>query len=658
MKKPFHYFCASSLLAAGTLGFSANILAETPPPAPYGALPTPRQVKHAEREFYSFAHFTVDTFVDREWGLGTESEQLFNPTQFDADQIVGVLKEAGSAGLIITAKHHDGFCLWPTKTTEHSVAASPFRDGKGDVVREIADACKKAGIEFGVYLSPWDRNHPTYGTPEYVDVYRKQWEELLTNYGPVFSAWMDGANGGTGYYKGKVGPVSYQGELETRKINPSTYYDWPTTWAMIRKWQPDAIMFSDVGPDSRWIGNERGLAPDPCLPTITYTDKEQPGIIVESRKLGTGTRGGKLWVQAEADVSIRPGWFWHEKQNLQVRSPENLMNLYLNSVGRGATLNLNVPPDARGLLHENDVSSLKIFGDHLRKTFGKNLAKDAAVKASNIRGNDTALYGPQRLLDDDRWSAWVTDDTVTTPEVVFELPSPGTFNMVRLREDIRLGLRLEGVAVDAWLDGKWKEIAKAEAIGPNRLWRVNKVTTDKVRVRVTKSPVAPALSDFGLYLEPELQPWFPPVGGNPQVRQKFQWKVISTSYAAQGAAASRAIDGDPKTLWHTHDNSGERDVPQEIVVDMGAEKTLAGLTYLPRQDGTVHGMVDEFEFYLSNNGKAWTRVAKGEFGNLRANPIEQTVSFPETRARYFKFVATHVLEKNHIAIAEIGVVEK
>jgi alpha-L-fucosidase len=484
---------APLLAAAGLPAFAAA-------PAPFGATPSPAQVKHAEREFYAFCHFTVDTFTGREWGTGGESESIFNPTEFDANQIVKAIKASGAKGVILTCKHHDGFCLWPSKTTEHDVANSPFRGGKGDVVREFADAARNNDFEFGVYVSPWDRNHPDYGTPAYVSAYREQIHELTTGYGKLFEIWFDGANGGSGYYKGKVGPVESKDVNTGRSVDRKTYYGWTKTWEMVRKNQPDIIIFSDVGPGVRWVGNERGFSPDPCRATIDYAPGDSIGSIASEHMLGTGTLHGKQWVQAEVDVSIRGGWFFHADQN--PRPPENLMEIYLNSVGHGATLNLNCPPDPRGLIHENDVESLRQLGDHLRQTFAVNLAQGAGLKPSQVRANDHQ-YGPGKLLDKDPWSAWTTDDTVITPEVVLELKGEQTFNMIRLREDIRLGLRVEGVAVDAWADGKWNEIAKAESIGSCHLWRVPKTTTGKVRIRVTKAPVCPALSDFGLFLEPE-----------------------------------------------------------------------------------------------------------------------------------------------------------
>lgn len=634
-----------SLLSLASLpGCLATPKPVAPPPAPHGATPTPTQVKHAERAFYAFCHFTVDTFTGAEWGSGAEKPEIFNPKQFDANQIVKAMKAAGAKGVILTCKHHDGFCLWPTKTTAHSVAASPFRGGKGDVVREFAEACRKNDFELGIYVSPWDRNNEHYGTPKYSgEVYKEQIRELATQYGKVFEFWFDGANGGSGYYGGKGG---------SRHIDRSTYYNWSDKWGMLRKLQPDAVIFSDVGPDYRWVGNEGGWSPDPCRATIDYDAGAAPGHL-NSRFLGSGILGGKVWCPAEVDVSIRGGWFFHEHQN--PRSPENLMQIYMSSIGHGTTLNLNCPPDKRGLIHENDVESLRQFGEHLRATFTVDLAKGATLEASNIRGNDR-FYDPDRLLDKDQWSAWVTDDTVTTPEVTLTLAGDKTFNMIKLREDIRLGQRIEGVAVDAWVDGVWKELAKADAIGACRLWRVPKTTSGKVRIRVTKSPVCPALSDFGLYLEPEFDPWIQPIGGDPKAAAKAKWKLVSKSYEAQGGEARNAIDGNPGSLWHTYGPDGEHGFPQEFAVDMGGVKTLAGFTYTPRT-GTPNGVVDQYAFQVSIDGKSWTTVAEGEFGNLRANPVEQTAAFSKTKARYFKFIAKHALEKNHAAVAEVGVIE-
>lgn len=297
--------------ALATLAFLASCagLNAVEPPKPFGATPTASQVKHAERDYYAFCHFTVDTFTDREWGTGGESESVFNPTAFDANQIVKSIRASGAKGIILTCKHHDGFCLWPTATTPHNIGASPYKDGKGDIVREFADACAANDFDFGVYVSPWDRNHPNYGTPEYLAVFRKQIEELTTGYGKLFKIRSDGANGGTGYYQGKVGPVESKDVNKNRSVGRTKYYARPETWAGVRKHQLDIIIFSDVGPGVRWGGNEGGHAPDPCRATITFAPTDSVGHIADSRILGSGTLGGKSWVPAEVDVSIRPGWF-------------------------------------------------------------------------------------------------------------------------------------------------------------------------------------------------------------------------------------------------------------------------------------------------------------------------------------------------------------
>lgn len=480
-----------------TLPAAAAAVLEAAPaaPTPYGALPSPRQLLWHDLETYSFLHFTTNTFTDKEWGYGDEDPAIFNPTAFDADAIVSALKAGGMKGVILTCKHHDGFCLWPTRTTDHSVKASPWRGGKGDVVREISQAAAKQGLKFGVYLSPWDRNSARYATPAYVEMYRAQLTELLTNYGPIYEVWHDGANGGDGYYGGA---------REKRRIDKKTYYDWPTTWALVRKLQPNAVIFSDVGPDIRWVGNERGYAAETSWATYDPVGEDggpaSPGN-VKAKDSTVGTRNGKLWLPAECDVSIRPGWFWHEKENEKVKTPRDLMDLYYKSVGRGGSFLLNIPPDRRGLLYETDIASLKGFGNMLRGTFANNLAARAKLTASNIRGH-SGTFAPPNLLDGNRTTYWATDDTVTTGSVEFDLGRPTTFNVIRIREALPLGQRVEGIAIDQWKDGGWVPVAEAGSVGASRVIRtMEDITASKVRLRVTKSPVCPALSEFGLYRE-------------------------------------------------------------------------------------------------------------------------------------------------------------
>ncbi|MEO0661817.1 MAG: alpha-L-fucosidase [Planctomycetota bacterium] len=481
-------------------GCAAHIEARTQPlvapPAPHGATPSARQVRWHERDLYAFLHFTTNTFTDREWGYGDESPTVFAPTDFDADQIVGTLEGAGFRGVILTCKHHDGFCLWPTDTTDHDVAASPFRGGDGDVVREISEACARHGVAFAPYVSPWDRNSALYGTSEYVtEVFRPQIAELLTRYGPVFEVWFDGANGGDGFYGGAN---------ETRSIDRTTYYGWDETWTGVRALSDDAVIFSDVGPDVRWVGNERGVASDPCWATFTPKGPDGgegygPGLC-DYADSGSGTVDGARWIPAECDVSIRPGWFWHASESDRVKSVDELWDLYLASVGRGASLLLNVPPDRRGQLDAPDVRSLEGFGARLRATFTNDLAQGAELRASAVRGDDALFYGPRRLVDGDRWSAWCTDDDVREASVTLTLPEPRAFDLVRLREDVRLGQRVRGLAVDVWTDGAWAQRAEVRSIGACRLIALDEpVTTDRVRVRITAAAASPALSEIGLF---------------------------------------------------------------------------------------------------------------------------------------------------------------
>ena len=324
--------CVLSLviLAAGSL------VAATPP-EPYGPIASSRQLLWHQLEMYGFLHFGINTFTDKEWGYGDEPESLFNPTDFDADQIARTAKEAGMQGLMLTCKHHDGFCLWPSRFTEHSVKNSRWKDGKGDMVREISSACRRHGLKFGVYLSPWDRNHKDYGRPQYIAYYRNQLRELLTNFGPIFEVWFDGANGGDGFYGGA---------REQRRIDNHTYYDWQNTWKIVRELQPDACMFGDGGPDVRWVGNEAGIAGETCWATLNRAGV-LPGV-AEAKVLNRGQRPGTHWLPAEVDVSIRPGWFYHPKEDGAVKSVQRLLTIYYESVGRGCNLILNIPPDRRG----------------------------------------------------------------------------------------------------------------------------------------------------------------------------------------------------------------------------------------------------------------------------------------------------------------------
>lgn len=459
-------------------------------PEPFGPVPSPRQLRWHDLEVYGFVHFTVNTFTDKEWGYGDESEQVFNPTDFDADQIARAAKEGGLRGLLLTCKHHDGFCLWPSKYTEHSVKNCPWKDGKGDMVKDVSDACRKHGLLFGTYLSPWDRNHKDYGRPEYITYYRNQLTELMTNYGPIFEMWFDGANGGDGYYGGA---------REMRRIDNRTYYDWDNTWKIVRELQPDACMFSDGGPDCRWVGNESGFAGETCWATINRADL-LPGV-ADSAVLNSGQRSGTHWLPAEVDVSIRPGWFYHAKEDDEVKSVAKLLKIYYESVGRGSNLILNLPPDRRGQIPEKDAKILREWRQILDATFATDLARGAKATAGNTRGDDQQ-FAPGNVVDGKRETYWATDDAVTTGELVLDLGKPVTFNVVRVREFLPLGQRVDSFALDSWEDGKWTEFATATSIGNQRLLQTRTITSSKVRLRITKAAVCPAISEVGLFLAP------------------------------------------------------------------------------------------------------------------------------------------------------------
>ncbi len=700
----------------------AGSLSAQKAPVIYGAVPNAAQLNLNEVGMYCIIHFGVDTYTDKEWGFGNEDPALINPVKFDAAQIVGAAKAGGFKGIVVVAKHHDGLCLWPTATTSHNITQSKWKDGKGDMVAEYQQACAKLGMQFGIYCSPWDRNSALYGTPQYADLYREQLKELYTHYGKIFISWHDGANGGDGYYGGKN---------EVRKIDRNTYYGWPVNWAITRKLQPSAAIFGDSGPDVRWVGNEEGHAGETSWNTYTPHALEE-GMTPSNGNVkyweGTeGTRNGKYWMPAECDVPLRPGWFYHESQNAQVKSPYTLLKLYYNSVGRGATLDLGLSPNKDGVLEDEDVASLKAFGSILKQTFAVNLAKGAKLTASNVRGETShlhagnpaadrnrSIYGPAQLLDNDRYSYWSTDENVTTPVLTLDLGTQKSFNVIRLRENIKLGQRIEAFEIDAFLAGKWEKIASATSIGSNRLIRLTQtVTAQKLRLRITKSPVCIALSDFGLYKEPahlsspvvsrnerglvEISTLSPvsgirytldgavPVKSSLVYNKAFllenggviraialesnQVSEISTAEfevskagwivtgETKGKKSAAAIDENPGTIWSTLDQDSTLIFePGVISIDLGRTLLINAFSYLPRQDRKLDGTVDQYAFSVSSNGKEWQEVSRGEFSNIRANPVKQVVSLlAPVHARYIRFSGLRTVKGNGITAAEIGV---
>ncbi|NOZ57666.1 MAG: alpha-L-fucosidase [Calditrichaeota bacterium] len=451
------------------------------PPEPLPPVPSPQQLAWQDLEFYAFVHFGMNTFTDREWGTGKEGPALFNPTELDCRQWVRVFKRAGMKGVILTAKHHDGFCLWPSKYTEHSVKNSPWRGGKGDVVKELSEACREAGLKFGVYLSPWDRHEPSYGdSPRYNRFYKNQLRELLTNYGPIFEVWFDGACG--------------EGPNGRRQV-----YDWEGYWALVRRLQPNAVIFSDAGPDVRWVGNERGYADETNWSTLNR-EGIYPGY-PHPKELTRGHEGGKSWVPAEVDVSIRPGWFYHASQDSQVKSLPKLVDIYFHSVGRNANLLLNVPPDRRGLITAVDSTRLAQFRDYLDRAFAVNLAGRAKAAASNWRGGESD-FAPAKAVDGKPDTYWATDDSVRSAWLELEFPSAVSFNCVMLQEAIALGQRVRRFRVLVPSASGWQQVADGTTVGHKRLVRFEPVTTTKLKIEILDARACPTLTEVGVFAVP------------------------------------------------------------------------------------------------------------------------------------------------------------
>lgn len=458
------------------------------PPKEITPVPDQRQLAWHDMELNAFIHFTINTFTDKEWGYGDESPKLFAPTDFDAEQWVSVLKEAGFKGVILTCKHHDGFCLWPSEYTDHDITQSPFQNGNGDIVKAVSDACKKNGLKFGVYMSPWDRNRVDYGKPSYIEYYRNQLRELFTNYGPVFEMWFDGANGGDGYYGGAN---------EKREIDRSTYYDWPATLKMVHNIQPNVLFFSDAGPDLRWVGNESGHVGKTNWNTIS-TDTLYAGKAGITDLLNTGSEDGKQWVPAEVDVSIRPGWFYHESENSKVKTPEELFDIYLTSVGRGSTLLLNVPPDQRGQFHENDVAALRGFRQLLNEHFANDYARGAKATVSEVRGKSKE-FGADKAVDNNPETYWTTNDSTLSASIEIKLDEEKTIHYVQIEEFIRLGQRVKSFTVEAWKNDDWQTIADGTTIGHKRILEVDPINTSKVKITINDAKACPIISNVSLF---------------------------------------------------------------------------------------------------------------------------------------------------------------
>ena len=468
MKKSIH-FLSIPVVACCLSCTSGKVL----PPEPILPVPEPKQVEWQQMETYAFIHFGLNTFNDREWGYGDTDPKTFNPTNLDCEQWAQTLVKAGMKGVILTAKHHDGFCLWPFEGTDYSVKNSPWKNGKGNVVKELSEACKKYGLKFAVYLSPWDRHQANYGTPEYLPYFYAQLHDLLTNYGPVFEVWFDGANGGDGWYGGAK---------DIRTIDRKNYYNYPRIYEMLDSIQPQAIIFSDGGPGCRWVGNEKGFAGATNW-SFLREGEVHPGY-EKSYELQYGHADGNQWVPAECDVSIRPGWFYHPEEDDRVKSPDQLVDLYYRSVGHNATLLLNFPVDRRGLIHPVDSANAVRFHEMIQQQLKTNLVAGMTPKVSNERGGD---FVASALTDDNFDTYWATEDGVTTADIEFSFDTPTRMNRMMLQEYIPLGQRVKAFVVeyldkDTWLPVKLNE--ETTTIGYKRLLRFETVETKGIRIRI------------------------------------------------------------------------------------------------------------------------------------------------------------------------------
>lgn len=576
-------------------------------------VPTPQQLEWQRMELTAFLHFGVNTFTGREWGDGTEDPAIFNPTSLDCEQWVRTLKESGFKMAIITAKHHDGFCLWPTKTTRHSVASSSWKGGKGDVVRELRDACKKYGIKFGVYLSPWDRNASCYGdSPAYNQFFIEQLTELLTNYGEVHEVWFDGANG--------------EGPNGKKQI-----YDWDAILKTIRRLQPKAVT-AIMGNDVRWVGNEKGIGRETEWSATALTPGIYPRSGEQNKELGIFGKakdlGGRdivaratelFWYPSEVDVSIRPGWFYHADQDKQVKSLNHLTDIYFKSVGYNSVLLLNIPPDLRGLINENDVQRLKEFSSYLKKTFARNYV---------LKGNE-AWHG--------------TSGTVRQ----YDIQKDALVNAFMIQEDISKGQRIESFLVEAYKDGSWIHMAEGTTVGYKRLVRFSDTRPERIRVTIRSARGVANIAAVGLfYAEPladkneEIQLSNVPVDG---------WQVVGGN-----ADSRKAIDGDRKTVWRAS-------ALMSLVVDMGNKVEVSGFSYAPSIGEDLTGTIYKYAFYVSLDGQSWTQCeASGEFSNIMHNPVPYFVRFGKTYpARYFKLEPlSEINNKNVVTVGEVGILTK
>lgn len=689
----------SILLAAGL--FLCCACKETPAPAPVLPVPTSNQIAWQKMETYAFVHFGLNTFNDLEWGYGNTPASTFNPTDLDCDQWVRIIKAAGLKGVMLTAKHHDGFCLWPSRYTEYSVKNSPWKNGQGDMVRELSDACKKHGLKFGIYLSPWDRNHAEYGRPEYVTYFHNQMKELLTDYGELFEYWFDGANGGDGWYGGAS---------ERRNIDARTYYRYEDARRTINELQPHAVIFGGTCADIRWIGNEEGWAGET---NWSMFDEDKGG------KLTEGMQNGEKWEPGECDVSIRPGWFYHAREDHQVRSLSHLVDLYYRSVGHNANFLLNFPVALDGKIHPNDSARAVEWRKTIDAELRTNLLAKAKAEADSYRGN-ASKYAPRNTTDGNWDTYWATDDSVHQGTITLTFPQKQAINRLMIQEYIPLGQRIVSFHAEYLNDGTWRPVETAEkmtTVGYKRILRFKTVEAEQIRIRFEKARGPLCINNIEAFLAPVLleEPRISRNGRN-EILLKAGDRESAVYYTTDGSEPTpesslydpsrpftlarkgvvKAISYDTKTRRQSPVSVKYLDIPaagftvgnlrqlargdkavaqklerssktmfdgngysafylpadarQEIEIDLGSKYELKGFTYTPDQSRWGGGVITHYEFYVGNR-----LIASGEFSNIKNNPIEQTVAFEPTEGSTVRLVAKNIVNGKRAGIAEFSV---
>jgi Alpha-L-fucosidase len=640
-------------------------------PDAVGPVPTAQQVEWQKLETYAFVHFGLNTFNDMEWGYGNTPSATFNPTDLDCEQWVRTLKACGMKAVILTAKHHDGFCLWQTNTTNYSIKNSPYKNGRGDMVRELSDACKKHGLKFGLYLSPWDRNNADYGKPEYVETYHAQIKELASNYGSLFEFWFDGANGGNGWYGGAD---------EVRSIDPKSYYDYERARNTIFENNPNAMIFGGTVPTIRWIGNEQGIAGDTQW-SIVDTEKTD-----DLEHLNQGSAEGKQWLPSEADVSIRPGWFYHAREDHQVKTVSQLVDIYYRSVGHNANLLLNFPVGLSGKIYPVDSFAAIDFYKAIQSDFKENLLQNCKVTADNERGK---RFSAQRMTDENWDTYWSTEDGINQGEVIFDFPQKTALNRIVIQEYIPLGQRVERFGIDRMVAGRWLPVEAYDeltTVGYKRIIRFETIEADKIRIRFKKARGPLCINNVEAYCAPALlsEPNITRDVNNmvrisSDDRNTLVYYTLdgtdpttgSTLYKAPFEAASKtsikAVSYDP--INGNYSSVGKRDFdisindfkvifpPDELMrrvfdgngttvyyltedkpyieLKLNKKMKVSGFRYLPNQARDANRHIAFYQFIV--NGK---EVSSGEFSNIKNNPVAQEVRFDAVEGDILRFVGT------------------